>query len=427
MNTNPSLDLTQRLAGLETALAESRTELGLLRKELVSLRTSRRTTFAVLAGCVLLAAGSARLTVAASGGQTVAAPFSVVGDSGQPIMRLSSNGQLELYDKKGLPAVVLSPNGRAISVVGAGGKVRAQLAEGPNGSGDLTIFDKQGEVLADISEGAHQRGLDVYDKSGHPAVSLSAIERAHGISLFGDDGNVKALLAEGSTGTGSLTIFDKQGGILADIEEGENGGRGLFIYNRSKEPMVRILVTKSGDGQVTAGEKGKQTGFVAGPSGSIFQVLDPEGKRVLHVTDKSPSGFRGLWVYNSEDKLAATMHAEVDGNGAITALSKDGRPGVSLWFKDSIARASVGYNANGTPVFEANAGGMFIYNDKGDAVVKLESDDHGGKLTLANHAGLTNVEAGTLDNGRAVVRVYPLGGPTPIPIPWFIRGSSPPK
>ena len=46
-------------------------------------------------------------------------------------------------------------------------------------------------------------------------------------------------------------------------------------------------------------------------------------------------------------------------------------------------------------------------------------------MSVADEKGTAVVEAGSLQDGRGVVRVFPSKGQTPVPIPQFLMGSKP--
>ena len=71
--------------------------------------------------------------------------------------------------------------------------------------------------------------------------------------------------------------------------------------------------------------------------------------------------------------------------------------------------------------------GLNIYNPNGgsEAVAFLGGTNNGnGKLQLGDAAGNSLVEAGVLPGNIGVVRVYPMNGKSPIPIPNFIKGAA---
>ena len=82
-------------------------------------------------------------------------------------------------------------------------------------------------------------------------------------------------------------------------------------------------------------------------------------------------------------------------------------------------------------ITDASSGtyGLNIYNPTGGsgAVAFLGGTNNGnGKLQLGDAAGNSLVEAGVLPGNIGVVRVYPMNGKSPIPIPNFIKGAASP-
>jgi hypothetical protein len=134
-----------------------------------------------------------------------------------------------------------------------------------------------------------------------------------------------------------------------------------------------------------------------------FEVVDDSGKTVMAVLGGGKGLARGMGVYSFEGKL--TIQASSDPNDAEPYLAA--------------------YRADGKHRFDIGKKGFMFNNDLGAGIVHLGSQSGAGPgyLVIGDAQGSAMVEAAVAADGTGLVRAYPLGTKSPLPIPWFIKGG----
>jgi hypothetical protein len=130
-------------------------------------------------------------------------------------------------------------------------------------------------------------------------------------------------------------------------------------------------------------------------------VLDKAGNSVVEISDEK--GSYGLTVRNPSGGSVFLGSSKTSGAGLVHLYG----PGQKLFTN-------------------LNYEGLTAYNTSGKAVASIGARPGGsGFMSLGNPNGDGLVEAGATEDGRGLVRVYPLGGPPPTVIPKFIMGGKP--
>ena len=129
-------------------------------------------------------------------------------------------------------------------------------------------------------------------------------------------------------------------------------------------------------------------------------VVDKAGNSIVEISDDK--GSYGLTVRGPSGGSVFMGTSKTSGAGLVYLYG----PGQKL-------------------VTNLNHEGLTAYNSSGKAVASIGLSAGGsGSMSLGNPNGDGIVEAG-MTEGRGIVRVYPLGGPPPNPIPRFIMGGKP--
>lgn len=159
-----------------------------------------------------------------------------------------------------------------------------------------------------------------------------------------------------------------------------------------------------------------------------FEVVDKQGLPILSVRDGGDESSRGIYIYNSRGNIAVQATDVESGGGRVQV--RDGKTETGNW-------AGIGYtedgpllamkSTSGKNLFMANRLGLIWFNANEVPAVKLGAGESGkaGYFSVADEKGTAVVEAGSLQDGRGVVRVFPSKGQTPVPIPQFLMGSKP--
>ena len=158
-----------------------------------------------------------------------------------------------------------------------------------------------------------------------------------------------------------------------------------------------------------------------------FEVVDKQGLPILSVRDGGDESSRGIYIYNSRGNIAVQATDVESGGGRVqvrNGKSKVG-PWVGLGYPEEgpvIAMKTI----DGKNLFMANTLGLVWFNAQEIPAVKLGVGESGkaGYFTIADEKGAQVVEAGSLKDGRGIVRVFPNKGQT-APIPQFIMGGKP--
>ena len=161
---------------------------------------------------------------------------------------------------------------------------------------------------------------------------------------------------------------------------------GVALFVSSGAPLAGAAATTGGQRAVTRLE-------------APLLVLDKAGNSVVEISDEK--GGYGLTVRNPSGGSVFLGSSKTSGAGLVHLYG----PGQKL-------------------VTILNYEGLTAYNTSGKAVASIGARPSGsGFMSLGNPNGDGLVEAGATEDGRGFVRVYPLGGPRPNPIPNFIMGG----
>jgi hypothetical protein len=129
-------------------------------------------------------------------------------------------------------------------------------------------------------------------------------------------------------------------------------------------------------------------------------VVDKAGNAVAEISDAQ--GMRGITVYGKQGGSVFLGTTKTTDSGLIQLESQGGKA-----------------------VAHLDDTGFYAFGPSGKAVIGMGATNPGGFgfLTIGNASGEGLVEAGVTDDGRGIVRVYPIGGPQPTVIPQLIKGG----
>jgi hypothetical protein len=178
-------EMARRLVELERQLASTRTQLS------ESQRTSRRSrrigvaTHVVGLATIAIAIGIAGQERTHAQGQSVSAPFTVLDRGGKKMMEVREGNDpgtrlLILFNDQEQIATemrtVVGGKG-AVLVADPGSPVetgRVVLSVSPQGDGTFSMWDHQGNRMADIFRGKQGQGLGLYNPEGELAVEMAS-------------------------------------------------------------------------------------------------------------------------------------------------------------------------------------------------------------------------------------------------------------
>lgn len=154
-----------------------------------------------------------------------------------------------------------------------------------------------------------------------------------------------------------------------------------------------------------------------------FEVVDSAGRTIMRVREEAP---RGMDIFNDKGLIAAHVGVLLSGGGRVYARS--GGAGetapfaVMAYTTDGAVFGMDG--PDGKDIFSVSKNALVFYNGQENPVAKMGANAGGnGYFELADSNGIQTVEAGVMTNGRAIVRVYPNDGKTPIPYPQFLMSN----
>ena len=160
-----------------------------------------------------------------------------------------------------------------------------------------------------------------------------------------------------------------------------------------------------------------------------FEVVDKQGRTIMRVQDSTSDTSRGVNIYNDQGRVAAHVGVLISsGGGRVMARNSGGD--VSRYVQMSYPAEGPHFAMKGDNdklLLLINSLGSVWYNNNEVPAVSLGAGESGNKgvLKVADENGTAVVEAGSLQGGRGVVRVYPSRGQTPLQIPQFLLGSKP--
>jgi hypothetical protein len=160
-----------------------------------------------------------------------------------------------------------------------------------------------------------------------------------------------------------------------------------------------------------------------------FEVVDNAGNTIMRVSDDDGNTYgRGIYIFNKGNRPVS--HVGVSGSGGGRILVRDKTADRShyvqmIYGADGPEFAVKGDNSK--LMFLMNQQGSVWYNGNEVPAVSLGAGESGSKgvFKIADESGTSVVEAGSLQGGRGIVRVYPSRGQTPLNIPQFLMGSKP--
>lgn len=159
-----------------------------------------------------------------------------------------------------------------------------------------------------------------------------------------------------------------------------------------------------------------------------FEIVDRHGAPILRVDEEGGESSRGLFILNAAGNVLVQATGFPGAEGGRVQV-RNGKSKVGPWVGfgypeegPMIAMQTI----DGKNLFWANTLGLVWFNAQELPVVKLGAGESGkaGYFTIADEKGTQVVEAGSLKDGRGIVRVFPNKGQT-APIPQFIMGSKP--
>jgi hypothetical protein len=223
------------------------------------------------------------------------------------------------------------------------GKTAAVIGATDEG-GYLSIFNKDRQIVAELSANPDGSGLRIRTKDGKIGAALEADQNGGNLGIFNRDHLGVAALRAGPGG-GRFSIFDLNHQIVAELEARPYGG-GLNISAKNGKSAADLFVglaggalnVKNKDGKTVAGfyddlsdggrmevydKEGKtvQGVFSATQEGCAWLGLLRNEKPVLRLAFSSQGGIIDLW--NKDEKRSAALSAGKDG-GSVLLLAPDG-------------------------------------------------------------------------------------------------------
>lgn len=370
--------------------------------------------------------------------------------NGRPRARIVGTGSVVIQSATGrqLAGMITTPQGKGRvavwSAAGKGAEKPVSLDEAPDGSGWLTVSDKQSNPIAVLNADQSGRGVVQVSDKGRTFASLSRNDTGAGqlllnqpdgslgleavgasqrggyaaggvIAAFGAGGNVVAGFGTGANGKGVVTIQD-EGRVAASLGVGENATGELSLYNKQGQDS---LVASGG------GAEGEGSLILANGSGipNVFLGMTDSGEGTLNLmhngstaaelkSDATGIGSLELRDANGEIRLSANAGtAEVPG-GAVYAFNKDGKPVVSLGSSaDGKGEVTVSEEIREVAKLTTNivgAGTLYLMNKAGDIGLESTGQDTdgpaGGSVTSFAKDSVA-ASFGTDDEGNGRIRI----------------------
>jgi hypothetical protein len=288
--------------------------------------------------------------------------------NGHSRARIVGMGSVVIQSATGrqLAGMITTPQGKGRvavwSAAGKGAEKPVSLDEAPDGSGWLTVSDKQSNPIAVLNADQSGRGVVQVSDKGRTFASLSRNDTGAGqlllnqpdgslgleavgasqrggyaaggvVAAFGADGNPVAGLGTGSNGKGQVTIQD-EGRVAASLGVGENATGELSLFNKQGQDSFRASGGDA-DGQGTMelsnGSGGLNVALGFGESGEGSIMVLHEGLTTAELkSDTTGIGSLELRDASGEVRLAAHAGSAEFPGGAVYAFNKDGKPVVSL-------------------------------------------------------------------------------------------------
>ena len=160
-----------------------------------------------------------------------------------------------------------------------------------------------------------------------------------------------------------------------------------------------------------------------------FEVVDAQGNTIMKVGDDDGTYGRGIYVFNNQKRPVARVGVSAtDAGGVILVRDKTAAQScyMAMHYPASGPQFTIKGN-DGKLLLVMNQQGSVWYNNNEQPAISLGAGESGSKgvFKIADESGTSVVEAGSLQGGRGIVRVFPSRGQTPLNIPQFLMGSKP--
>jgi hypothetical protein len=154
--------------------------------------------------------------------------------------------EIRLNDKNMLPRVVLSvdENGACLEFRNAGGKLIAELAQAPDGSGQFCVCDADGNPRAGMRATEYGGLVNVLNSESKPQVILIGTERGGEVHVTNDQLRTGVKLIASERG-GIITVHETSGQIMGSFS-GDHHFGSLTIHGTLGSPAVSLAATDEG-------------------------------------------------------------------------------------------------------------------------------------------------------------------------------------
>jgi uncharacterized protein YegP (UPF0339 family) len=247
---------------------------------------------------------------------------------------------------------------------------------GDGGTGDLSIYDKDGNVahtLTDTNGGDESSFLIKYDKDGNFvwAAKQEGPELNVGRGVSSDyQGNVYITGYYGFGGTGNLSIYDKNGNVAHTLTDTNAAATSSFL----------IKYDKDGNFVWAAKQEGHQS------NGGFDASSDTNGN--VYITGYYGLGILGggnLSIYDKDGNVAHTL-TDTNVNNSSSFLIKYDKDGNFVW----AAKQEGPQNNRGQGVSSDYQGNVYItgyYGDGGTGDLSIHDKDGNVAHTLTDTNG----------------------------------------
>jgi hypothetical protein len=171
-------------------------------------------------------------------------PFTVIGEEGQPVMRVEGNAS----------------------------------------ANRLTLFTQDGRIAAVLTSENEETSLVLADPGSDAFVSLSVASDDDSALAFRNVRGEGVVALGCAAGGGRLMLTNNDGSptILLDSQS-ETGGQ-CVVYQSTGSPGVVLTSSKLSGVLAVQDAAGSQMSVLHGPDGGVLTLANAEGKPVLHVT-----------------------------------------------------------------------------------------------------------------------------------------------
>ncbi len=342
------------------------------------------------------AAGKPRAVVLGSGG------FQAMNEAGRQVAALAA------IDGSGVVGVWSSADGERI----------AALSQGPDGAGELTVFDKgRRSTLARLGADANGGSLKLFgagkadaavnasvSATGAGEVIVSAGTTGQHAYLRGasEDGQAAIGIAKGDAslaaltvnraGAGDLTLGDAEGALRLEAvgAPGSNPARGgsIVVYNKEGDAVSALGTQNDGSGVVIVQEKGKLlAALVKGGEGKggQLQVNGPNGEDAVHAAGGANGG--GVLIFNKSGDPVASVASSAQDKGTVTIFEKDHEAAELTAAADGSGYLFVADTAGKIALDADGSTGTFTAFDQGRITATVGATDGRGRLAAYGKDG----------------------------------------